>query len=56
MAQELAALALACSLPLDAAGKPCFFRLQRPAYSGWSTIVRQVALTYTASLVVDLAA
>src|SRR5436309_2180500 len=33
-----------------------FFRLQRPAYSGWSTIVRQVALTYTASLVVGLAA
>lgn len=33
-----------------------FFRLQRPAYSGWSTIVRQVALTYTASLVVALAA
>ena len=33
-----------------------FFRLQRPPYSGWSTIVRQVALTYTASLVVALAA
>ncbi|HEU0001747.1 MAG TPA: transposase [Ktedonobacteraceae bacterium] len=33
-----------------------FFRLQRPAYSGWSTIVRQVALTSTASLVVALAA
>src|SRR5207302_1145797 len=33
-----------------------FFRLQRPPYSGWSTIVRQVALTYTASLVVGLAA
>jgi hypothetical protein len=33
-----------------------FFRLQRPPYSGWSTIVRQVALTYTASIVVALAA
>lgn len=33
-----------------------FFRLQRPPFSGWSTIVRQVALTYTASLVVGLAA
>ena len=33
-----------------------FFRLQRPPYLGWSTIVRQVALTYTASLVVALAA
>jgi hypothetical protein len=31
-----------------------FFR--SPAYSGWSTIVRQVALTSTASLVVGLAA
>jgi Polyphosphate kinase 2 (PPK2) len=33
-----------------------FFRLQRPPYSGWSTIVGQVALSYTASLVVALAA
>lgn len=33
-----------------------FFRLQRPAYSGWSAIVRQVALTYTTSIVVALAA
>jgi transposase len=33
-----------------------FFRLQRPPYSGWSTIVQQVALTYTASLIVGLAA
>ncbi len=33
-----------------------FFRLQRPPYSGWSTMVRQVALTYTASIVVALAA
>src|ERR1700688_2586249 len=33
-----------------------FFRLQRPPYSGWSTIVRQVALTYTASIIVGLAA
>ncbi len=33
-----------------------FFRLQRPAYSGWSAIVSQVALTYTATIVVALAA
>ncbi len=33
-----------------------FFHLQRPPYSGWSTIVQQVALTYTASIVVALAA
>jgi hypothetical protein len=33
-----------------------FFCLQRPPYSGWSTIVRQVALSYTASIVVALAA
>ena len=33
-----------------------FFHLQRPPYSGWSTIVRQVALTYTASIIVALAA
>jgi hypothetical protein len=33
-----------------------FYGLQRPPYSGWSTIVRQVALTYTASIVVALAA
>src|SRR5215471_10937534 len=33
-----------------------FFRLQRPPYSAWSTTVRQVALTYTASIVVALAA
>jgi len=33
-----------------------FFRLQRPPYSGWLTIVRQVALTYTASIIVGLAA
>lgn len=33
-----------------------FFHLQRPPYSGWSSIVRQVALTYTASLIVGLAA
>src|SRR5436309_9856400 len=32
-----------------------FFRL-RPPSSGWSTIVRQVALTSTASIVVALAA
>ncbi len=33
-----------------------FFRLQRPPDSGWSAIVRQVALTWTASLIVALAA
>jgi len=33
-----------------------FFRLQGPAYSGWSTIVRQVALIYAPSLVAGLAA
>ncbi len=26
-----------------------FFHLQRPPLSGWSTMVRQVALTYTAT-------
>jgi transposase len=33
-----------------------FFHLQRPPLSGWSAIARQVALTYTASLIVALAA
>jgi hypothetical protein len=33
-----------------------FFRLQRPPYSGWLTIVRQVSVTYTTSIVVALAA
>jgi transposase len=33
-----------------------FFRLQRPPLSGWSQIASQVALTYTASIVVGLAA
>jgi DDE family transposase len=33
-----------------------FFRLQRPPFSGWSAIVSQVALTYTASIIVALAA
>jgi ATP-binding cassette, subfamily B, bacterial len=33
-----------------------FFRLQRPPLFGWSQIASQVALTYTASLVVGLAA
>ncbi len=33
-----------------------FFRLQRPPLSGWSEVASQVALTYTASLVVGLAA
>jgi hypothetical protein len=33
-----------------------FFRLQRPPLSGWSTISRRVALTYTATIIVALAA
>src|SRR5215472_1803264 len=33
-----------------------FFRLGRPPNSGWSTVVRQVALTSTDSLVVAWAA
>jgi transposase len=33
-----------------------FFRLQRPPLSGWSIIARQVALTYTATILVALAA
>ncbi len=33
-----------------------FFRLQRPPLTGWSAIVSQVALTYTASIIVALAA
>lgn len=33
-----------------------FFRLQRPPLSGWSEMASQVALTYTASLIVGLAA
>lgn len=33
-----------------------FFRLQRPPLTGWSAIVQQVALTYTATLIVALAA
>jgi hypothetical protein len=33
-----------------------FFRLQRPPFTGWSAIVSQVALTYTASILVALAA
>ena len=33
-----------------------FFRLQRPPLTGWSSIVSQVALTDTASLIVALAA
>ncbi len=33
-----------------------FFHLQRPPLSGWSAIATQVALTYTATLVVALAA
>jgi transposase len=33
-----------------------FFRLQRPPLTGWSSVVSQVALTYTASIIVALAA
>jgi len=33
-----------------------FFHLQRPPRAGWSTIARQVALTYTATIIVALAA
>jgi transposase len=33
-----------------------FFHLQRPPLCGWSAIVQQVALTYTASIIVALAA
>jgi transposase len=33
-----------------------FFRLQRPPLSGWSAIARQVALAYTATIIVALAA
>jgi len=33
-----------------------FFRLQRPPLTGWSAVVSQVALTYTATLIVALAA
>src|SRR5260370_8819705 len=32
-----------------------FFHLQRPPLSGWPTIPRQVALTYTATILVPLA-
>ena len=33
-----------------------FFHLQRPPLFGWSAMARQVALTYTASIIVALAA
>ena len=33
-----------------------FFHLQRPPLCGWSEIASQVALTYTASIIVSLAA
>jgi transposase len=33
-----------------------FFHLQRPPLYGWSTMARQVALTYTATIIVALAA
>jgi len=33
-----------------------FYRLQRPPLSGWSLIASQVALTYTSSIIVGLAA
>ncbi len=34
----------------------CFFGLQPPPVSGWSAVMQRVALTYTASVVVALAA
>ena len=34
----------------------CFFRLQRPPVCGWTAVTQRVALTYTATLVVALAA
>jgi len=37
-------------------GLPLFFHLQRPPLCGWLAIARQVALTYTASIIVALAA
>ena len=33
-----------------------FFRLQRPPLTGWSSVITQVALTYTATIIVALAA
>ena len=33
-----------------------FFRLQRPPLVGWTAVTQRVALTYTASIVVGLAA
>jgi hypothetical protein len=36
--------------------RPLFFRLQRPPLCGWSALATRVALTYTASIVVGLAA
>jgi hypothetical protein len=33
-----------------------FFHLQRPPLTGWSEVASQVALTYTASIIVGLAA
>src|SRR5712691_1453854 len=33
-----------------------FFHLQRPPLCGWSAIERQVTLTYTASIIIALAA
>jgi transposase len=33
-----------------------FFRLQRPPLTGWSAVVSQVALTYTSTIIVALAA
>jgi hypothetical protein len=34
----------------------CFFLLQRPPVCGWTAVTQRVALTYTATLVVALAA
>ncbi|HWS84418.1 MAG TPA: hypothetical protein VN207_09195 [Ktedonobacteraceae bacterium] len=63
-------LALACGLPLDKDGTIrirngierlfgrvfLFFHLQRPPLVGWSAVASQVALAYTASIIVGLAA
>jgi len=45
---------LGAALHIDAL--TLFLHLHRPPYSGWSAIVSQVALTYTATIVVVLAA
>jgi hypothetical protein len=48
----------ACAVPSNAslAESSCSFTRPRPPLSGWSAIERHVALTYTASIIVGLAA